>query len=85
MTTKFEYELNDETVQVEVTSYTPFIPMAMTGTGWGDVSLPQNEEIEFVITDEKGDWIMDEQDAPIKILGDITKFFKEILRSSNFD
>jgi hypothetical protein len=41
MTTKFEYQLNDETVQVEVTSYMPFIPTAMMGSDFGDCDTPQ--------------------------------------------
>jgi hypothetical protein len=77
MTTKFEYELNDETVQVEVTSYTPFIPMAMTGSVFGDCDMPQPEYIKFTITDSKGEWVMDEYDASQKVIYDVIQIFKE--------
>ena len=77
MTTKFEYELNDETVQVEVTSYTPFIPMDITGSVFDDVSLPKPEYIEFTITDSKGEWVMDEYDASQKVIYDVIQIFKE--------
>lgn len=77
MTTKFEYQLNDEIVQVEVTSYTPFIPMDITGTGCGDISLPQPENIKFTITDSRGAWVMDEYDAPQKVFYDVMEIFKE--------
>jgi hypothetical protein len=77
MTTKFKYQLNDETVQVEVTSYMPFMPMSITGSGFGDCEMPQPEGIGFTITDSNGVWLMDEYDAPQKVFYDVLQIFKE--------
>lgn len=46
--------------QIEVTHYTPALPMRLYGAGFGDAHPPEPEEFEFVVLDRSGrpaDWL----------------------------
>lgn len=49
---RFEVELNDELITVEVISYRPGADMIQTGMGMGDCIEPEDDEVEFHVVDD---------------------------------
>lgn len=50
----FDTQLAGIPCKCEVLSYTPAIPMRITGSGYGDADPPEPEEFEFNILDRYG-------------------------------
>jgi len=52
--TTFATEVADTECFVDVTHYSPGLPMIITGWGFGDCEPPEPPEYEFRLVDEKG-------------------------------
>lgn len=76
--TTFNIEYQGDELDIEVTSYSPFVPMAITGSGYGDYEPPVPEQIEFVAT-VGGKFVCDEQDADDKLYWLVMERFKEVV------
>ena len=50
----FESRVAGIPCQIEVTHYSPELPMRITGSGYGDADPPEPEEFLFTVLDRKG-------------------------------
>lgn len=50
----FTTRVNGIPCKCEVTSFSPYVPMRITGSGQGDVDPPEEAEFEFNILDRRG-------------------------------
>lgn len=50
----FGYSLQGHPTLVQVTHYSPYCPMVITGSGFGDAEPPEEEEFEFHLCDHLG-------------------------------
>lgn len=50
----FDTTVNGIPCQCKVLDYQPYLPMRITGTGYGDAIAPEDECFEFELLDRKG-------------------------------
>ena len=50
----FDTRISGIPCQINVRSFTPYAPMCITGSGFGDADPPENEELEYEVLDRKG-------------------------------
>lgn len=58
MTNEFEVKIDDVVYEVDIISYQPYIPAHLStfdGAGFGDAEPPEEEHLEFTLTDEWGE------------------------------
>ncbi len=50
----FDSRINGIPCKIEVTDYQPYIPMRVTGPGFGDADPPEDEYFEYNVLDRRG-------------------------------
>lgn len=82
----FDTRVNGIPCKCEVLDYQPYIPMRITGPGFGDADPPEDEYFEFQLLDRRGrpaPWL--ERYLSPDVEDELLAQYREVLRKEIYD